>query len=562
VAMDPRLQDAAEVALRENLRAIDKRQGWRGPEVKLDAERLDAYRTALARRLAAVAQTPEQAWVLDLEGIYTAAMRRNANKKAVKKREDAEDTETAADSAAAALEGNVAPDVLARAAKARPLLPNEIYSGLVTSVGRADAVVELAPGIAGNVPFSTMTWARPFKPERATPPPRSPSDVLAVGDVVAVRVAHMQTQRTSSGTRVQRLELALEQTPLVQGAFIAMDLKTRFVLALTGGYDPALSSFNRATQAKRQPGSSFKPFLYAAAIDTGKYTPLTRVDDSPEVITDPWTGKAWKPQNFEKDEFDGPITLRKALADSKNTVAVKLLLDVGLDRVRAAARAAGLASEIPQSYTAALGTGEVGVLEQINAYATLASQGRYSEAVLIRKVLSRDGNTLIDAQPKLEETMKPEVAYIVADMMRSVIEDPSGTAHSLSALGRPAAGKTGTASEHRDAWFIGFTPSLLAGGWVGFDTHEMLGPYETGGHAAGPMWLQWMRAATAGQPAEPWPGPPPGVTQVQVNRNTGCVSSSADPYAVAEVFMAGSEPTRGCGDDQQPGQEDWYQTPR
>jgi penicillin-binding protein 1A len=452
--------------------------------------------------------------------------------------------------------------VLAGAAKVRPLAPNEIYAGIVTSVGRADAVVELAPGVAGNVPFSTMTWARPFKPERPTPAPKSPADVLALGDVVAVRVAHVQTQRTSSGTRVQRLELALEQTPKVQGAFVAIDLKTRGVVALTGGYDVALSSFNRATQAKRQPGSSFKPFLYAAALDTGKYTPATRVDDSPEVITDPWTGKAWKPENFEKDEFDGPIPLRKALAESKNTVAVKLLLDVGLDRVRAAARAAGLSSEIPQSYTAALGTGEVGVLEQVNAFATLASEGRRADPVLIRRVLSRDGNTLLSADPKFEETMKPEVAYIVADLMRSVIEDPSGTAHSLSTLSRPAAGKTGTASEHRDAWFIGFTPSLLAGGWVGFDTHEMLGPYETGGHADGPMWLQFMRAATAGQPAEEWPPPPPGVTQVQINRNTGCLADDGDPYAVREVFMAGSEPTQPCGGDQQPGQEDWYQTPR
>jgi penicillin-binding protein 1A len=562
VAMDPKLQDAAEVALRENLRTIDKRQGWRGPEVKLDPTRLDGYRTALARRLASVAQAPEQAWVLDLEAIYTAAVRRNASKKPPKRAEEAEDTDTAAEVAAAVTDGNMAPDVLARAARVRPLLPNEIYSGLVTSVGRADAVVELAPGIAGNVPFATMGWARPFKPERSTPLPKSPADVLAVGDVVAVRVAHLATQRTSSGLRVQRLELALEQTPKVQGAFVAMDLKTRGVLALAGGYDLALSSFNRATQAKRQPGSSFKPFLYAAAIDTGKYTPATRVDDSPEVITDPWTGKAWKPQNFEKDEFDGPITLRKALAASKNTVAVKLLLDVGLDKVRAAAKAAGLSSEIPQSYTAALGTGEVGVLEQINAYATLASQGRRADPVLIRKVLSRDGNRLLDAQPKFEETLKPEVAYIVADLMRSVIEDPSGTAHSLSALSRPAAGKTGTASEHRDAWFIGFTPSLLAGGWVGFDTHEMLGPAETGGHAAGPMWLQWMRAATAGQPLEDWPAPPPGVTQVQINRDTGCLSGTSDPYAMSEVFMAGSEPTQACGDDSQPGQEDWYQTPR
>jgi len=563
VAMDPKLQDAAEVALRENLRVIDKRQGWRGPEVKLDRERLDAYRTALARRLSSVAQAPDQAWVLDLEGIYTAAVRRNAAKKPPRKRPDeADDTEAAADAAAGLPDGALTPEVLAGAAKVRPLAPNEIYAGIVTSVGRADAVVELAPGVAGNVPFSTMAWARPFKPERPTPGPKSPADVLALGDVVAVRVAHVQTQRTSSGTRVQRLELALEQTPKVQGAFVAIDLKTRGVVALAGGYDVALSSFNRATQAKRQPGSSFKPFLYAAALDTGKYTPATRVDDSPEVITDPWTGKAWKPQNFEKDEFDGPIPLRKALAESKNTVAVKLLLDVGLDRVRAAARAAGLSSEIPQSYTAALGTGEVGVLEQVNAFATLASEGRRADPVLIRKVLSRDGNTLLAAESKFEETMKPEVAYIVADLMRSVIEDPSGTAHSLSALSRPAAGKTGTASEHRDAWFIGFTPSLLAGGWVGFDTHEMLGPYETGGHANGPMWLQFMRAATAGQPAEEWPAPPPGVTQVQINRNTGCLADDGDPYAVREVFMAGSEPTQPCGGDQQPGQEDWYQTPR
>src|SRR5712671_3571426 len=562
VAMDPRLQDAAEVALRENLRAIDKRQGWRGPEVRLGPERLDAYRTALARRLSSIAQTPDQAWVLDLEGIYTAAVRRNAARKQPRRSADeTEDAETAADAAASLVEGNVAPDVLARAARVRPLAPNEIYAGIVTSVGRADAVVELAPGVAGNVPFSTMTWARPFKPERPTTAPKSPAEVLAVGDVVAGRVAHVQTQRTSSGTRVQRLELALEQTPMVQGAFVAMDLKTRGVLALVGGYDMELSFFNRATQARRQPGSSFKPFLYAAAIDTGKYTPATRVDDSPEVITDPWTGKAWKPQNFEKDEFDGPITLRTALADSKNTVAVKLLLDVGLDRVRATASAAGLSSEIPQSYTAALGTGEVGVLEEVNAYATLASEGRRADPILIRKVRSRDGNVLLAAEPRFEETMKPEVAYIVADLMRSVIEDPSGTAHSLSALSRPAAGKTGTASEHRDAWFIGFTPSLLAGGWVGFDTHEMLGPYETGGHADGPMWLQFMRAATAGQPAEEWPPPPPGVTQVQINRNTGCLADDGDPYAVREVFMAGSEPTQPCGSDQQPGQEDWYQTP-
>src|SRR5262249_51169634 len=151
------------------------------------------------------------------------------------------------------------------------------------------------------------------------------------------------------------------------------------------------------------PGSSFKPFLYAAALDSGKYTPVTRMDDSPEVITDPWSGKPWKPQNFEKDEFAGPISLRKALAESKNTVAVKLLIDVGLDKIRTMARAAGISSEIPQSYTAALGTGEVGILEEVNAYATIASEGKRADPVLIRKVLSRDGNVIFAPEGKLEQ---------------------------------------------------------------------------------------------------------------------------------------------------------------
>jgi penicillin-binding protein 1A len=559
VAMDPRLQAAADQAVQEGLRMIDKRQGWRGPEAKLDADRLDAYRSALGRKLASVAQTSDQVWIADLEGIHAAAVRKLVGKKPAKKRDDSDESDAAEELPA----GSATPDAIARAAKPRPLVQDEIYSGIVTQVLRNDAVVELAPGIAGSVPFTTMAWARPFKPERATPSPRSPADLLSVGDVVPVRVLKLQTERDRAGKmRAARLELALEQTPKVTGAFVGMDLKTRGVLALVGGYDMALSSFNRATQARRQPGSSFKPFLYAAALDSGKYTPTTRMDDSPEVITDPWTGKAWKPQNFEKDEFAGPITLRKALAESKNTVAVKLLIDLGLDKVRSMARAAGIESEIPQSYTAALGTGEVGILEEINAFATLASEGKRAAPALIRKVLSRDGAVIFAPPGNFEQTLKPETAYLTADLMRSVIEDPSGTAHSLIALERPIAGKTGTASEHRDAWFIGFTPSLLAGGWVGFDTHEMLGPLETGGHAAGPIWLMWMRTALAGQPREEWPEPPPGVTMVRVNRNTGLLARENDPFSVREVFMAGTEPTQASEEQHQPNEEDWYQAPK
>jgi penicillin-binding protein 1A len=419
--------------------------------------------------------------------------------------------------------------------------------------------VQLAPGVEAAVPFSSMTWAREFKPEHATLPPRSAHDVLAPGDVAAVRVTRFSTTRDSPGhVKVMRLELSLEQTPLVQGAFIAVDLRTRQVVALVGGYDDAASAFNRATQARRQPGSAIKPFLYAAALESGRYTPTTRMDDSPEVIVDPWTGKPWKPENFEKDEFAGSIPLRRALAESKNTVAVKLLVALGLDKLRSEAMQAGLVSDIPQSFTAALGTGEVGVMELIDAYATIAAQGRRADPVLVKRVLSRDGNTMHSAQLDPQPGMRPDVAYLTADLMRSVIDDPEGTAHSLSVLGRPAAGKTGTTSEHRDAWFIGFTPSILAGAWVGFDDHRMMGSYETGGHAAGPIWLSWMRAATANAPVEEWPEPPPGVTCARVNRTSGALASENDPFGVRECFLAGTEPTQRHV-DHEPTPDEFYQ---
>src|SRR5207237_2421724 len=183
---------------------------------------------------------------------------------------------------------------------------------------------------------------------------------------------------------------------------------------------------------------------------------------------------ACAPQDFGDDGSAGPLTLREALAQWRNAVAVKLLLGVGLGKWRAEAVAAGLPSEIPQSYTAALGTGETFVVELINAYATIASQGRKADPILIRRIVSRTGATMQAAQADPQQTMRPDVAYLTADLMRSVIDDPEGTAHSLSALGRPIAGKTGTANEHRDGWFIGFTPSIIAGAWVGFDDHRMM----------------------------------------------------------------------------------------
>ena len=528
VAMDPRLQAFAEAAVADGLRAVDKRQGWRGAIFKIDAAQINDYQNALGRRLGQMVAPEGSLLVADLD--------------AMPEKEQA------------------SVESIARNARLREVTFNGVYAGVVTAVTAAFARVLLAPGVEGVVPFSTMAWARPFKPESHTPLPTTARDVVSVGDVVQVRVRTLQLTRASAtAMKARAIDFSLEQAPEVQAGFAAIDLKTRGVLALVGGSDLSKSQFNRATQAKRQPGSSFKPFLYAAALESAKYTPRTKVDDSPEVITDPWSGKTWKPQNFEKDEFAGPITLRKALAESKNTVAVKLLLELGLDKVRAQAVSAGLTSTIPQSYTAALGTGEVGVLEEINAYATIASLGRRADPVLIRKVVASDGgNTIFKADAQPEQGMRPDTAYLTADLMRSVIDDPDGTAHSLSALGRPAAGKTGTASEHRDGWFIGFTPSIAAGAWVGFDDHKMMGSLETGGHCAGPIWLQWMRAANAGQPIEDFPPAPPGVVKVRVNRNTGALAGPDDPFGVVEVFLAGTEPTAEQAAPEQ-GQNQFYQ---
>ena len=529
IAMDPRLQAAAEVAVQEGLRAVDKRQGWRGALFKIDKASMNDFTNALGRRLAGVVPPDGVVLAADLDGVN-------------------EQEQQSLDS-------------IARAAKLRPLVQGGIYAGVVTSVTAREARVLLAPGAEGWMPFASMSWARPFSPSARTQLPSQAGEVVHPGDVVGVRVRAVATTRVSAtDTKVKNLELALEQTPEVQGAFAAIDLKTRNVLALVGGFDNARSQLNRATQAKRQPGSSFKPFLYAAAIASGKYTPRTMVDDSPEVITDPWSGKPWKPQNFEKDEFAGPITLRKALAESKNTVAVKLLIELGLDKVRAQALDAGLTSTIPQSYTAALGTGEVFVLEEINAYATIASLGRKQEPILIKRVVAQGGGSAVyknESAP--EQSMRPDVAYLTADLMRSVIDDPEGTAHSLSALGRPAAGKTGTASDHRDGWFVGFTPSVVAGAWVGFDEPKPMGAAETGGHCAGPIWLSWMRAAHQGKPVEDFPPPPPGVVQVRINRNTGALASPDDPFAVKEVYLAGTEPTAESAPQEAPSQEQFYQ---
>jgi penicillin-binding protein 1A len=389
----------------------------------------------------------------------------------------------------------------------------------------------------------------------------------------------------------------------VQGALVAIDPVTRGVRALVGGYDFNLSQFNRATQAHRQPGSAFKPFVWGTALETRRYTPASLVYDTPDVYRDPWTGKEWKPQNFERDAYDGPLLLGAALAHSKNTVSVKLVDTLGADAVIQFAHRAGIASELPKTLSLALGTGEVVPLEMVNAYATIAAQGFYTEPAMVLRVRDRKGAVLeshpvvraprplaapvaaiptagspppvdagADAAPEAgapppdsaqaqpdappvappppEVGMQPEVAFVLESMMREVID--YGTGAAARALGRPAAGKTGTAQDHRDAWFVGFSPEMVAGVWVGFDSHDPLGSHETGAGAALPAWLRFMQATAATRPPVEFQ-PPSGVEFARIDPKTGLLARDAGPAAPGQppgaesrfmAFVTGTAPTQ------------------
>jgi penicillin-binding protein 1A len=414
----------------------------------------------------------------------------------------------------------------------RAVQENTPVVALVTAVDDAKSLAELdLVGRKASLALAGASWARRRSPEgKLSASPTRLSEVLQPGELVRVRLAPGKDGA---------LEATLAQVPLVQGALVAIEPSDRTVVALVGGYDFATSAFNRATQAKRQPGSSFKPFVYGAALASGKFTALTMVNDAPEAIRDPYTGQTWKPQNYERGGFDGPISVRTALTRSKNTVSVRLIEAVGLEGVVDFARKAGISSELPQSLTLALGTGEVHVLELANAYATLQSGGRSAEPVMLVQVADNKGVVLEEHHAAFEETLPPAVAYLTTSLMRSVVEE--GTATAVRELERPAAGKTGTASEYRDAWFSGYTAELVATAWVGFDEHTPLGPGETGGKAALPLWLDFMRAAHLGKPVHDFPVPP-GVAVVRVDPVSGLLAGKSVPGRL-EPFLEGTQPT-------------------
>jgi penicillin-binding protein 1A len=320
-----------------------------------------------------------------------------------------------------------------------------------------------------------------------------------------------------------------------EGAVVVLDPHTREVLALVGGYDVEVAGFDRATQAKRQPGSTFKPVVYAAALASGRYTPATIVNDAPEVYN------LWKPKNYKGGAFEGPVRLRHALAKSINTVAIRVLHDIGPETVVDLARRMGISSKLPAELSLALGSGEVAPLELTNAFATLAAGGAAAPPRLVHELRGMRGETDQPAIPPAEQVLPPEVAYVALDMMTSVITEGTGTA--ARDLGMPVAGKTGTSNESRDAWFIGMTPGLAVGVWIGFDDNRPLGDRESGGKTALPVYIELMKHIGKNERNAQWTRPA-NVTALLVDRATGLLAPEGAPAdtVYTEVFVPGTEP--------------------
>jgi penicillin-binding protein 1A len=333
-------------------------------------------------------------------------------------------------------------------------------------------------------------------------------------------------------------DFRLTETPVLQLAFLAMDPRNGHIRAMVGGRDFRKFQFNRAIQAQRQPGSAFKPFVYTAALEAG-FTPADQIDDLPVVYKDA-KGEDWKPENFDK-EFKGRVTLRKALYESRNVVTVKLLEKVGIYNAVNTAYKMGITSKLNRDLSLGLGTSEVNLLELVNGYCTLANQGVRVEPVAVLSVRDAAGKLLEENVPKAQEVLKPAVAYVITSMLQDVID--RGTASSLrTGLGftRIAAGKTGSTSDFSDAWFLGYTPDLVAGCWFGYDQRRRIGKLLTGGLIAAPVWADFMTGALKDMPDRPFPVPA-GVKFTRLCADTGRPPDKNCRRVIDECFVEGTE---------------------
>lgn len=439
------------------------------------------------------------------------------------------------------------------------------YQGVVTGVDQAKRELTVRVGDrTGTLPRKNMEWAGKLDLVNGYGKPGA-KKAIALGAVLEVQVKEPDQNRAGA-------VFALDQVPEAQAALIAIDPQTGGVRAMVGGYDFKKSQFNRAMQAKRNPGSAFKPVIYAAALDHGMTT-ASIIDDS-QVEYESGQEKAWKPKNYD-NVYRGPVTMREALTESINVVSVKILERIGVSAAIEYAKKLGITSPMSGNLTLALGSSSLTPMELTSAYAVFASGGYRTTPYFVTRVLDRDGQVLEEvAAPKIPvftrvssasdgadgenagpvqtlqaapagglsaiPVISPETAFIMTNLMESVVS--SGTGGRARALGRPVAGKTGTTNDMKDAWFVGYVPQLVAGVWVGYDQERSLGSGGSGGQAAAPIWTEFMQRALAGVPVKNF-STPGNVTFALIDPRTGHLAREGSPGAVQECFISGSEPT-------------------
>ena len=392
----------------------------------------------------------------------------------------------------------------------RLVLGNNV-KGVIQSIKGEVVSIELG-GASGTLNWNRLkTWQNAMSGKEHPIPFKALEEALKPGDVIPV-------QLLDYNPKSQKFRLNLYQEPLVNGAVLSMQPNTGQVLTMIGGYEYKDSEFNRAIQAKRQPGSAFKPIVYASALDAG-YTLSSILVDSPRAFR---TGQIklgedeiWLPKNYG-DKLMGNVSLRTALVKSLNLATIGLIEDLGPKRVIEYSRKLGVSSQMRQNLTIALGSFSATLQEMVNVFAIFANQGNRTEPIYVLEVSDQSGNSLKSSQTQATNIISPETAFLISDVLQDVVR--RGTGWRARALGRPSAGKTGTTNDNLDAWYIGFIPQLLTGVYVGFDQPRSMGLHESGSRAAAPIWVEFMKNAEANLPTQQFPQPP-GIVSVKIHQS-------------------------------------------
>ncbi|HSF17206.1 MAG TPA: PBP1A family penicillin-binding protein [Vicinamibacteria bacterium] len=398
-----------------------------------------------------------------------------------------------------------------------PFQPGQVVTGVVREQGPHPTV--LIGRYVARIDPESAAWTR-----------RPLVQLFAVGDASQFEIASIDRDNATMVVKV-------EQEPSAEGALLALETRSGQIKAMVGGFDFERSKFNRATQARRQPGSAFKAFAVGAAVEQG-YTATSLILDEPVRYVDPHIEEVYEPKNYDL-KYEGWITLRRLIEASRNVPAVRLTQQIGPQNVANYARRLGLEGPIPPYLSITLGAAEATVLEMASAYSAFANQGIRMQPYFVTKVIDRDGNVLEETYPKAASAIRADSAYIVTNLLRGVVQ--RGTGVRAARLGRPLAGKTGTTNDYTDAWFIGFEPTLVAATWFGYDQKISLGEQETGTRAALPAWIEFMEKTLADRPIEDFPVPS-NIVFVPVNKRTGYPAYGSDPDVFLEAFISGTEP--------------------